>query len=219
MPSTTAVESAHSFLHECLVIILIAYPVLLFLVRVYPQNLISPVFLLALTTMCTFVVSAILSVVILVFLRPESRDIEGYPDEKVVAPMIVISEYDEDEKLVIIMGVPRVGLGPVLAGLDTKLLIENAYIALPPRLLGFLAVSPAAFARSATGVELQGRDHETTGVNWASSSKPAAVSTSLSFWWSHDCPPNVLTSEELAEIEKLPEDIEEGYGKALHKRW
>ncbi|KAK0441232.1 uncharacterized protein EV420DRAFT_1580419 [Desarmillaria tabescens] len=99
MPFTTAVDSAHSFLHECLVIILIAYPVLLFLVRVYPQNLISPVFLLALTTMCTFVVSAVLSVVILMFHPPESRDVEGCRDEKLVAPMIVISEHDEDEKL------------------------------------------------------------------------------------------------------------------------
>ncbi|KAK0484299.1 hypothetical protein EDD18DRAFT_1467269 [Armillaria luteobubalina] len=97
MPATTAIDSAHSFLHECLVIILIAYPVLLFLVRVYPQNLISPVFLLALTTMCTFVVSAVLSVVMLVFRPPESRDVEGYHDEKFVAPMIVISEYDEEK--------------------------------------------------------------------------------------------------------------------------
>ncbi len=99
MTATTAIDSAHSFLHECLVIILIAYPVLLFLVRVYPQNLISPIFLLALTTMCTFVVSAVLSVIMLVFRPPESRDVEGYHDEKLVAPMIVISEYDEDEKL------------------------------------------------------------------------------------------------------------------------
>ncbi|KAK0184333.1 hypothetical protein F5146DRAFT_1075246 [Armillaria mellea] len=98
MRATTAIDSAHSFLHECLLIILIAYPVLLFLVRVYPQNLISPVFLLALTTMCTFVVSAVLSVVMLVFRPPESRDVEGYHDEKLAAPMIVISEYDEDEK-------------------------------------------------------------------------------------------------------------------------
>ncbi|KAK0200608.1 hypothetical protein DFS33DRAFT_1387824 [Desarmillaria ectypa] len=75
------------FVNECLLIVLISYPILFFLIGLHPRlTHVTPILLLGLTVVSTLIVSATFNVILLLWGETEGGDAESWCREKGEAP-------------------------------------------------------------------------------------------------------------------------------------